>query len=323
MERVTDEQLVAQFLEDLRLQGKAERTISDYKSCLRVYRYWLSNNHLGICTVRTLQDKGIMERFLKYLRFEYEKPSGGSLSHKRLKSIFTALNGLYEYLEYNGLVAKNVVLTVRKRYLKQYKGGYVPAERKIIDEAQMRAFINSIANLRDKTMVVLLVKTGVRRNELIQIDVHDVDLNKQMITLKKREFHKRSNPLVFFDEETKQLLSLWLTRRHMFATEGEPALFVGQYGGRIDKNTVYDSVVKWAKRFGIYDSTSTMNSDHFSPHNLRHCFTTYLRQHGMPREFIKELRGDKRSEAIDIYDHIDPIELKREYLAAMPTFNIF
>jgi len=31
----------------------------------------------------------------------------------------------------------------------------------------------------------------------------------------------------------------------------------------------------------------------------------------MPREFIKELRGDRRREAIDIYDHIDPEELRK------------
>jgi integrase/recombinase XerD len=38
----------------------------------------------------------------------------------------------------------------------------------------------------------------------------------------------------------------------------------------------------------------------------------------MPREFIQELRGDKRRDAIDIYDHIDGDELRRAYLAYIP-----
>jgi integrase/recombinase XerD len=42
----------------------------------------------------------------------------------------------------------------------------------------------------------------------------------------------------------------------------------------------------------------------------------------MRREFIKELRGDSRNEAIDIYDHIDKKELKRAYLAAIPMLGI-
>jgi len=43
----------------------------------------------------------------------------------------------------------------------------------------------------------------------------------------------------------------------------------------------------------------------------------------MPREFIKELREDKRRETIDIYDHIDSQELKRAYLSCIPKFGIY
>ena len=42
----------------------------------------------------------------------------------------------------------------------------------------------------------------------------------------------------------------------------------------------------------------------------------------MKREYVKELRGDSRSEAVDIYDHIDLDELKRSYLAAIPRLGI-
>jgi integrase/recombinase XerD len=40
------------------------------------------------------------------------------------------------------------------------------------------------------------------------------------------------------------------------------------------------------------------------------------------REFLKELRGDARKEAVDIYDHIDKKELRRAYLAAVPLLGI-
>jgi integrase/recombinase XerD len=42
----------------------------------------------------------------------------------------------------------------------------------------------------------------------------------------------------------------------------------------------------------------------------------------MPREFIQELRGDARKEAIDIYDHIDRKELRESYLAHIPQLGI-
>jgi integrase/recombinase XerD len=62
--------------------------------------------------------------------------------------------------------------------------------------------------------------------------------------------------------------------------------------------------------------------DHFTPHCCRHWFTTHLRRAGMPREFIQELRGDKRRDAIDVYDHIDRQELRRAYLAYIPKLFI-
>jgi len=43
---------------------------------------------------------------------------------------------------------------------------------------------------------------------------------------------------------------------------------------------------------------------------------------GMPREYIKELRGDTRGETIDIYDHIDMEELKASYLECVPRLGI-
>jgi site-specific recombinase XerD len=48
----------------------------------------------------------------------------------------------------------------------------------------------------------------------------------------------------------------------------------------------------------------------------------YLRRAGMSREFIQELRGDVRRDAIDIYDHIDKKELKESYLAHIPQLGI-
>jgi integrase/recombinase XerD len=43
---------------------------------------------------------------------------------------------------------------------------------------------------------------------------------------------------------------------------------------------------------------------------------------GMPKDFIKELRGDKWREAIDVYNHIDRKELKESYLAHIPQLGI-
>jgi integrase/recombinase XerD len=81
-------------------------------------------------------------------------------------------------------------------------------------------------------------------------------------------------------------------------------------------------VEKVATQVGLHNPTSERMEDHFSHHCCRHWFTTHLRRAGMPREFIQELRGDVRKEAIDIYDHIDKKELRESYLAHIPQLGV-
>jgi integrase/recombinase XerD len=183
----------------------------------------------------------------------------------------------------------------------------------------MGLLVNSVLDTRDKAILTVLAKTGVRRGELIAMDVTDVDWEQQVITLKK--FKKRSGRVVFFDDETSRLLKRWITQRENSVPE-TAALFIGEKGGRLKRNGIYSMVVKYAEQVGLHDSRSDKPEDHFTPHCFRHWFTTHLRRAGMDREFIKALRGDRRREAIDIYDRIDRQELRRAYLAYMPLLGL-
>lgn len=100
------------------------------------------------------------------------------------------------------------------------------------------------------------------------------------------------------------------------------ALFTNQYGDRLKRNGIYEAVTKHAEAVGLHDPDSNDLQDRFTPHCCRHWFTTHLRRAGMKREFIQELRGDTRGDAIDIYDHIDRDELREAYIANIPTLGI-
>jgi len=127
--------------------------------------------------------------------------------------------------------------------------------------------------------------------------------------------------IVFFDDETAFVLEGWIQKRRRMNIITQ-ALFVNQRGQRLARCGVYNLFVKWATAYGIHNPESEKLEDHFSPHCCRHWFTTHLRKAGMNREFIKELRGDSRKEAIDIYDHIDADELRREYLDKIPQLGV-
>ena len=307
----TSEALVDLFIQDCRDREMTDDSIQHYKSVVSHFLAFLDKRRISPYQA----DKHI---FIEYLR--HRKLEG--VGQKTLENNFTALASLYEYLVFQDYVEKNPVTGVRKRYLRRYKNEKdVDAEpqRKLISVEEMSLLINSVLDTRDKAILTLLAKTGVRRGELIAMDVGDIDWSEQSITLKK--FRKRSGRTVFFDDETSRLLRRWLSQRQTL-NPSISALFIGEHDVRLKRNGVYSMVVKYAERVGLHDAKSSRLEDHFSPHCFRHWFTTHLRRAGMDREFIKALRGDRRREAIDIYDRIDRQELRRAYLAFIPQLGL-
>ena len=309
----SDQAMIEDFLGDCRLRMMTPESIRMYKPILEMLSNFLKENGLSLTDL----DKQTLKRVLEYLMDER------GLSHKTLENYFSALSTFFDYLVYEGIVDRNIVLSFRKRYLRQYKSSRrnPGPQRQMISVEEMAMLINYILDPRDKAIITLLAKTGIRRNELIQIDIEDIDWVEQSIQLKPHP--KRSNCIVFFDDECARVMKRWIKGREGFSIRrGCKALFVNERGGRLKRHGVYAVVTKQAERVGLHNSKSKKMEGHFTLHCCRHWFTTHLRRNEMRRAFIKELRGDARREAMDIYDHIDRKELKRAYLAAIPILGI-
>ena len=293
---INDDKLIGDFILDCRLRKFSEESIRSYKSILKMASKFLANSHISLLGL----DKYALKELLAHLTNDC------GYSAKTLQNYFSALSSFCDYLAYEEFTDRNAILPFRKRYLRQYKDyRYNPGpSRKLISIEQMRMLINSILDPRDRAIVTLLAKTGIRRKELIKTDIDDIDWEEQSIQLKPHP--KRSNLVVFFDDECARVLQRWLKSRKNYNLPSScKALFVGERGERLERHGVYDIVLKYAERVGLHNQKSKKIEDHFTPHCFRHWFTTHLRRNGLRREYLKELRGDARKEAVDIYDHID------------------
>lgn len=292
------------FEQDCRLRGQADSTLIFNIGEARRFCEFLGKDP-------TEASKADILAYLGYLR---EK----NLKQTSIARMFSGLAVFYDYLEEMEMVEKNPVRPVRKRYLKVYKE--TQGERRAITKEEAAMLINSIIDTRDKAILILLLKTGIRRHELTELDVSDVDLKEMSIELKPTP--KRTNRIVFFDEECAELLRRWLRTREVWNHNGCPALFISRFGERLSGDYIKVRIKGLAEKVGLHNPKSKRPQDRFTPHCCRHFFTTQLRKAGMPREFIQELRGDIRREAIDIYDHIDKKELKESYLAHIPQLGV-
>jgi len=302
--------LIDEFCEDCKLRGMTEESIRRYRSSLLIFASFLANKGTNVDNVDTYH----LREFLHYIK------NVRKVKHKTAENYFSALSALYSYLIFEGLVSTNVISPFRKRYLRQYKEGYEDPARKLLSVEDMSRLVNSIMDPRDRAIAVLLAKTGIRRGELLKLDLQDIMWADYSITLKPTP--KRSNRVVFFDDECATALRRWLKVRENLNPKTK-ALFVSyQSPNRLSRNGLWTAIVKYASRLGFHRAESPRLEDHFCPHCFRHWFTTWLLRNGMSREYVKELRGDRRGEAIDIYHHIDREELRRAYLAYIPKLGV-
>lgn len=311
MERINDPALIHRFAKDCQIRNLSRHTIVSYISNLHLFITYLHTQKRHLLSV----DKNVLRDYVSFLRQQ-------GLSQKTIENRFSTLSSFYEYVVYEQLLETNIVLDIRKRYLQRYKKNeYQGSKRKLVSIEDMSLFINQIFDLRTKTIAIVFAKTGIRLRELIAIDLEDINWNNMSIQLKPT--HKRSNLEIFFDYETSILLKRWIKKREIIAYKLCNALFVSyNTQERLHRNAIYSSFISWAEKAGLHNSSSNRMEDHFTPHCCRHWFTTYLRRAGMPREFIKELRGDKQRDSMDIYNHIDREELRKSYLACIPQLGI-
>jgi len=303
----TSSDLIQRFKEDLKLSDIV--SISEY-----------INRTTEFCAFLEARESSPLKLTKEDLRSFLIQLKERNLKSATIDRFFTCLSAFYEFLIVEELVEFNPILPFRKYYFRKYKNSNDSEIRKLIEVEDAARLVNSILDSRDKCILVLFFKTGMRLGELLSLDVGDIDLERGEITLKPTK--KRSNRVLYIDNEAVAVLSRWLSARKNRPGSDGSALFINKRGGRISKASVEKMTRKHAERVGLYDANSGKLEDKFTPHCCRHWFVTHLIRSGMSRDFVKELRGDVRGEAIDIYNHIDKKELRESYLAHIPQLGV-
>lgn len=302
--------LIRRFQDDCQVRGFTNGTITNYISNVKLFAEFLKERNKDFLKA----DKSTFRDYVAYLR------NDRGLVQRTIERTFTGLDCFYDFLVEDGLLELNPSRPARKRYVRSFKDHDESQMRKIISIEEAAMLVSSTLDTRDKAVLMVLLKTGIRRGELSSLDIEDLNLKEQNIKLKPAA--KRSNRIVFFDGEAAEILSKWLKARENRDSGKTNALFFNRRGTRLSRLDIQRLVERAAERVGLHDPNADRLEDRFTPHCCRHWFTTHLIRAGMPRDFVKELRGDVRGEAIDIYNHIDKKELRESYLAHIPQLGI-
>lgn len=189
---VTSDLIISNLVLDCRSRGFTNRTIESYVSCIR---YFLSMHTIDA-------DYEDLRRFLVHIRDEKH------YTMSTCNNYFAGLSTFFDFLVFERKLERNIIPSFRKRYLRSYKKNRTLESRKLISVGDMACLVDQPEHLVYRALILFLAKTGVRRNELITLDIDDLDLDSMTVHLKHTA--KRSNRVVFFDNETKAFLEQYL-----------------------------------------------------------------------------------------------------------------
>lgn len=158
---------------------------------------------------------------------------------------------------------------------------------------------------RDRAMVLLLLRTGMRIGELLNTKVGDINLKEQKIMIFESE-KSRLGRVVYFTDDAGDALKAWLKERD----PKEEFLFYGRGSNPLTYPAARMVFVNYLNKAGL-------SHRGYTPHCLRHTYATELINAGMPLECLKELMGHTNLEVTRRYARLTDTTREKEYFRAM------
>jgi integrase/recombinase XerD len=174
-----------------------------------------------------------------------------------------------------------------------------------IDPLDLKRLLSVIDKVRDRALVLILLRTGMRIGELLSTKVHDVDLNNHRILIYEAEKNSVGR-VVYYSDDAKEALLSWLRVRNTFKEN----LFYGQE----DKPLCYEAA---RSMFNKYLEKAGLRYSGYTLHCLRHTFATDLLNVRMPLECLRVLLGHTSLEVTRIYARLTDKTREEEYFMAM------
>jgi len=169
-------------------------------------------------------------------------------------------------------------------------------------------FEDSFSGKRDQVIIELLYTTGMRRAELLQLKISDIDFPLSRLTVLGKGNKERIIP--FGDVLKNVLISYLESRRENFPELATNNLILTNKGEPAYPKLVYNTVKRCL--------TQVTTLEKRSPHVLRHTFATHLMDKGADLNAVKELLGHSSLAATQVYTHNSIEKLKRAYQQAHP-----
>ncbi|WP_111684318.1 tyrosine-type recombinase/integrase [Winogradskyella tangerina] len=229
------------------------------------------------------------------------------VSNRTINRKISSLNSYYKFLQKVGDLESNPLK--RHKALKVGKKVQLPfSEQELKQVLETAIEINDFESARDQLIIELFYATGIRRIELVNLKLSDIDFSNNQIKVLGKRNKERYIPLI--ETLTGTINSYLNFRNELPIINDKEFLLLTKKGLKIYEMLVYRIINKYFSK--------ASSKAKCSPHVLRHSFATHLLNEGADLNAVKELLGHTSLAATQVYTHNSIAELKKVYAKSHP-----
>ncbi|MEY2830182.1 MAG: hypothetical protein RIQ33_2040 [Bacteroidota bacterium] len=265
---------IERFKQWLKSKRYSESTIKTYSEALKIFLIFFQNKPINQITNNDL------------ITFNNEYIIANKLSSAYQNQIVNGVKLFFAKIENAKL---NPELVHRPKKSKQLPN--------VLSKEEVKQILNASTNIKHKTMLSLIYSAGLRRSELLNMKITDIDSKRNLILIKAAKGKKdRITPL-----SEKIILML---REYYQLYKPLTWLFEGQIKGEQYSEKSLENVLKQALSKTNIKRPVTL-------HWLRHSYATHLLEAGTDLRYIQEILGHKSSRTTEIYTHVSTKSLQK------------
>ena len=272
------------FITAKRIEGCSERTITYYESTIRAL---LDRINVPIRKMTT-------ETLREYLSKYQEK---SNCSKVTIDNIRRNLSSFFSWLEEEDYILKSPVRRIHKIRTKK-------VVKETISDENLERLRDHCSEKRDLAMIDLLISTGMRVGELVNLDIGDLDFEERECIVYGKGDKERK---VYFDARTKLHLQSYLEDR----VDNDPALFVSL-------NKPFQRLQISGVEIRLRELGRQLEMANIHPHKFRRTMATRAIDKGMPIEQVQKLLGHQQIDTTMHYAMVNQSNVKsshRKYIA--------
>ncbi|AXT54024.1 integrase [Aquimarina sp. BL5] len=290
---------IKEFIDYLLLERKySVHTVTAYKTDLMSYVVFYEKEY---------DQKDISKSNYAQIRSWIVSLVDGGVSNRSINRKVSSLKAYYKFLLKTGQIDKTPL--AKHQALKVSKKLQIPFSNIEVDKV-LNGLVDGedFKSVRDRLIVELFYATGMRRIELVNLKINNIDLlGKQVKVLGKRN-KERYIPLLLSTVVTiKRYLEL---RTEVVVESKNPFLLLTEKGVKIYETLVYRIINRY-----FSEASSKVKK---SPHILRHSFATHLLNEGANLNAVKELLGHSSLASTEVYTHQSVAQLAKVHKQSHP-----